>query len=274
MEIILPYDNDVYKTYNQNGKLFSKGSGDGFGIDDTKTMSICIPENPSASDDDLLVPVMLLNSTEYKIKAYDVDETTSIAGLVVVTENMQAGLPGNVTSASDVGLVKRVSKKIEKDTERTVVNMLTKEGEKNYFVSNLIPNEASFANIAAGDLIAYSIVEGNDELNGYTLIQSANNFDGKYILNPYQTNETCLGIVEDLRYDYVSQNNMRWTDKVTVNCGTSTTSYEVYNTGTPPIFLLEGKNEIKTLSFDEIQIGDKIFVSANLGVVRAIVIRR
>ncbi|MBR5518979.1 MAG: hypothetical protein IKV86_08155, partial [Clostridia bacterium] len=60
----------------------------------------------------------------------------------------------------------------------------------------------------------------------------------------------------------------------TVNYGGATQVYEVYNTGTPPIFLLEGKNEIKKLTFDEIQIGDKIFVSANLGVVRAIVVRR
>jgi len=273
-DIILPYDNDVYKTYNQNGKVFSKGSGDGFGIDDTKTMSICIPENASPSDDDLLVPVMLLNTTEYKIKAYDVDENTSIAGLVVVTENMQAGLPGNVTTSSTVGLVKKVSRKIEKDNERLVVNMITKEGEKNYFVSNLIPNAASFTKIGAGDLIAFSIVEGNDELNGYTIIQRANDFDGYFREHAFQEDEVCLGTVEDCRYDYVSQKQNRWTDNITVNYGSETTSYEVYNTGTPPIFLLEGKDEIKTLRFDDIQIGDKIFVSANLGVVRAIVIRR
>lgn len=273
-DIILPYDEDTYKTYNQNGKVFSKGSGDGFGIDDTKTMSICIPESASATDDDLLVPVMLLNSTEYKIKAYDVDETSHIAGLVVVTENMQAGLPGNITPSSEVGLVKKVVRKIEKDSERLVVNMLTKEGEKNYFVSNLIPNGASFTNLSAGDLILFSIVEGNDELNAYEVIQGANNFDGSFRLRPFQVDEMCLGTVTDLRYDYVSKNNIRWTDEITVDFGDSTISYEVYNTGTPPIFLLEGKNEIKKLSFDEIQINDKVFISANIGVVRAIVVRR
>ena len=275
IDIIEPYDNDVYKTYNENGKVFSKGSKDGFGIDDSKTMSICIPEDKeNASDDDLMVPVMLLNMTEYKIKAYDVDETTSMAGLVVVTEKMQAGLSGNVTTASPVGIVKKVSNKIEKEEERLVVNILTKEGEKNYFVSNLIPNPNGFTAIGAGDLIAYSLVEGNDELNGFSLMQDANGFGGNFLEQPYQPNEACLGTVVDLRYDYVSRNKVRWTDAMTVNYGGATQEYEVYNTGTPPIFLLEGKNEIKKLTFDEIQIGDKVFVSANLGTVRAIVVRR
>ena len=275
VEIIEPYDNDVYKTYNENGKVFSKGSKDGFGITESGTMSICIPDNiANASDDDLLVPVMLLNMTEYKIKAYDVDETTSMAGLVVVTEKMQAGLAGNVTTSSDVGIVKKVSNKIENDEERLVVNILTKEGEKNYFVSNLIPNPNSFTTIGAGDLIAYSLVEGNEELNGFSIIQDANAFGGSFLQQPYQPNETCLGTVVDLRYDYVSRNRIRWTDSMTVNYGGATQTYEVFNTGTPPIFLLEGKNEIKKLTFDDIQIGDKVFVSANLGIVRAIVVRR
>ena len=275
VDIIDPYDNDVYKTYNENGKVFSKGSKDGFGITESGTMSICIPDDIlNASDDDLMVPVMLLNMTEYKIKAYDVDETTSMAGLVVVTEKMQSGLAGNVTTSSDVGIVKKVSNKIDKDEEKLVVNILTKEGEKNYFVSSLIPNANSFTTIGAGDLIAYSLVEGNEELNGFSIIQDANAFSGSFLQQPYQPNETCLGTVTDLRYDYVSRNKVRWTDSVTVNYGGATQVYEVYNTGTPPIFLLEGKNEIKKLTFDEIQIGDKIFVSANLGVVRAIVVRR
>jgi len=275
VDTIDPYDNDVYKTYNENGKVFSKGSKDGFGIDDSKTMSICIPEDmANASDDDLMVPVMLLTNTEYKIKAYDVDETTSMAGLVVVTEKMQAGLAGNVTTESPVGIVKKVSSKIEKEEERLVVNILTKEGEKNYFVSNLIPDQNRFTTIGAGDLIAYSLVEGNDELNGFSLMQDANGFGGNFLEQPYQPNEACLGTVVDLRYDYVSRTKVRWTDGMTVNYGGATQSYEVYNTGTPPIFLLEGKNEIKKLTFDEIQVGDKVFVSANLGVVRAIVVRR
>lgn len=274
-EIIKPYDEDVYKTYNQNGKLFSKGSGYGFGINESETMSICIPDDISmASDDDLLVPVMLLNSTQYKIKAYDVDEDSSIAGLVVVTEKMQSGLPGNVTASSDVAVVKKVSRKFDGDDEKIVVNMITKDGEKNYFVSNLIPNPGKFGSLGMGDLIAYTLIEGKDELNGFTIIQDANDYNGTYLLNAFQANEICLGTVTDCKYNYVSQNKSRWTDQMTVNYGTGTTNYEVYMTGTPPIYLLEGQNTIKTLTFDDIQIGDKVFVSANLGNIRAIMVRR
>ncbi len=275
VEIIPPYDIDTYKTYNENGKVFSLGSTYGFGITESETMSICIPEDiAGSSDDDLLVPVMLLNATEYKIKAYDVDEVTSIAGLVVITEKMEAGVPGTVTASSDVAMVKKLSRKIDNGEEKLVVNLITKDGEKNYFVSNLIPNPESFTALGAGDLISYSLVEGNDELNGFSLIQDANAYNGSFLLNAFQANELCLGKVADCKYNYVSQLKNRWTDNITVDFGGVTTTYEVFMTGTPPIYLLEGKNIVDTLTFDDIQIGDKIFVSANVGTVRAIVVRR
>ena len=66
----------------------------------------------------------------------------------------------------------------------------------------------------------------------------------------------------------------RWTDEVTINYGSSTVKYEIYNTGTPPIFLLEGEDIIKRISFEDVQIGDKIFVSTNYGTIRAVMIRR
>jgi len=275
VEIIPPYDNDIYKTYNENGKVFSLGSTYGFGITESETMSICVPEDiAGSSDDDLLVPVMLLNATEYQIKAYDVDEVTSIAGLVVITEKMEAGVPGTVTASSDIAMVKKLSRKIDNDEEKLVCNLITKDGEKNYFVSNLIPNPGSFTALGAGDLISYSLVEGSDELNGYSLIQDANGYEGSFLLNAFQANEICLGKVVDCKYNYVSQLKNRWTDNITVDYGGITTTYEVFMTGTPPIYLLEGKNIIATLSFDDIQIGDKVFVSANAGTVRAIVVRR
>ena len=200
IDIIPPYDEDVYKTYNENGKVFSLGSTYGFGIDESKTMSICIPDDiAGSSDDDLLVPVMLLNSTEYKIKAYDVDEVSSIAGLVVITEQMEAGIPGTVTASSDVAIVKKVYRKIENDEEHIVVNMITKDGEKNYFVSNLIPNSESFATIGVGDLITYSLVEGEDELNGFSIIQDSGAYNGSFLLNASLANEICLGKVVDCK---------------------------------------------------------------------------
>ena len=274
-DIIEPYDKDTYKKYYQSGKVFSNGSGDGFGITDANTMSICVPKDIAGStDDDLLVPVMLLNSTEYAIKAYDVDENTHIAGLVVVTEEMKAGLAGNITADSDVAVIKRISRRIVNGEERLVVNMYTKDGEKNYTVSPLISNVNQFLAAGMGDLVAYTLVEGNDELNAMAIIQDANNYNGNHLTNANTDNELCLGTVVDARYDFVSQTKGRWTDEVTINYGSSTIKYEIYNTGTPPIFLLEDQDIIKRISFDDIQIGDKIFVSVNYGAIRAVMIRR
>lgn len=274
-DIIEPYDTDTHKKYYQNGKVFSYGdAGDGFGINEAESMSICIPKNMSTStDDDLMIPVMLLTNTKYEIKAYDVDETSHIAGLVVVTSDMKAGMVNKPNADSDVGIVKRVSKKIVNDEEKLVVNLLTDEGEKNYAVSPLIPQN-EFLAVGAGDLVAYNLINGTDEMNGIKVLQDSNNYNIKDMDNTNPQFEFCLGTVVDARYDYVSQAKGRWTDEVTIDYGTSTIKYEVYNTSTPPIFLLEDSSIIKKLTFDDIQIGDKIYVSAKNGAVRAIVIRR
>ena len=275
-DILNPYDDDIRKKYYEKQKVFAGGSeGDGFGINETKSMSICVPKDISGStDDDLLVPVMLMNSREYQIKAYDVDETSYMAGLVVITADMKAGLTNTPNADSDVAIVKKVSRKIVNGEERLVVNMIAKDGEKNYAVSPLIPN-ANFLAVGMGDLVVYTIIEGTDELNGIRLVQDANNYNSNYISTTNPDFEECIGTVKDARYDYVSGSKGRWTDEVTINYGgSSEIKYEVYNTGTPPIYLLEGDNKIKVITFDDIQIGDKIFVSAKSGIARAIIIRR
>lgn len=274
-DIIEPYDTDTYKKYYQNGKVFSYGdAGDGFGINEAESMSICIPKNISTStDDDLMIPVMLLTNTKYEIKAYDVDETSHIAGLVVVTSEMKSGMINKPNADSEVGIVKRVSTKIVNDEEKLVVNLITKDGEKNYAVSPLIPQN-EFLAASAGDLIAFNLINGTDEMNGIRILQDSNNYNTKDLNTTNSQFEFCIGTVIEARYDYVSQTKGRWTDEVTIDYGTSKTTYEVYNSNTPPIFLLEGDSTIKKLTFDDIQIGDKIFVSAKNGAVRAIVIRR
>ena len=274
-DIIEPYDTDTYKKYYQNGKVFSYGdAGDGFGINDAESMSICIPKNISTcTDDDFMIPVMLLTNTKYEIKAYDVDETSHIAGLVVVTSDMKAGMINKPNADSDVGIVKKVSKKIIDDEEKLVINLITDEGEKNYAVSPLI-SQNEFLAASAGDLIAFNLINGTDEMNGIKILQDSNNYNTKDLNTSNPQFEFCLGTVADARYDYVSQTKGRWTDEVTIDYGTSTAKYEVYNSNTPPIFLLEDSSKIEKLTFDDIQIGDKIFVSAKNGAVRAIVIRR
>ena len=275
IETLQPVDNDIYKTYNESGKTFSKGSTYGFGIDDKDTLSICIPLNSGAADDDLLVPVKLLNSTKYQIQAYDVDEDTSIASLVVIKETMISGMPGVVTDSSDVAAVKKVTTKYnEKDETIYVVDLVTKDGDKSYAVSNLIPNPDAFSSLKKGDLIAFQTVEGTDELNGFSIIQSVDSYNGNYLYNAFQSNEMCLGTVSDCKYCFVSKLKNRWADAVTVNYGTGSSVYEIFRTGGPAIFLLDEKNNPKLATFDDIQIGDRLFVSARIGTVRALVIKR
>jgi len=277
IDVLVPFNNDVAKkSYNQNGKTFSSKATEGFGITESATMSICVPANAGASDDDLLVPVKLVHGSEYSINGYDVDETSSIAGLVVINAVMQSGIAGSISPVtSNVAVLKKVSRVLNAETGDEVlkVNMLTKEGEKSYVVSPLMSQAVynRFVGMNKGDVFFYETIEGTDELRNCQVLQSIKNYDGIGTFNVGQVNEICIGTVTDCRYNYVSAVKNRWTNSVTVD---GATTYEIYKTGTPPIFIIDDDGNATSGTFDDIQCGNKIYVGSVYSTVRAVVIRK
>lgn len=280
IEILKPNNNDVArKYYNENGKTFSSYNYEGFGITESATMSICVPSNSNASDDDMMMPVKLAHGKDYSINAYDVDETSSIAGLVVITESMLSGEAGSISPAtSQIAVLKKSSRVINENGEEVIrVNMLTKDGEKSYVVSPLSSSTVQnrFASLNKGDLFYYETIAGTEELRNCQLLQAENAYEGTGAFNLNQINEFCIGTVEYCRYSYVSQLKNRWTDSVTINYGgDSLMTYEIFKTGTPVIFIMDEKGNAELGTFDDIQCGNTIYVGVVQNTVRAIVIRK
>ena len=271
---------DWKKYYNENGKTFSsKGTIEGFGITESATMSICIPSNADASDDDLLVPVKLVHGTDYAINAYDVDETSSIAGLVVINSVMQSGVSGSISRAkSDIAAMKKVSRIIDEDGNEVLrVQMITKDGEKSYVVSPLMSTAVQnrFISMEKGDLFFYEKIAGTDELCNCELLMSVHAYEDFGVDGLGTQKESCVGTVSNCRYNYVSALKNRWTNCVTVDCGGGQeTSYEIFKTGTPVIFIIDDAGNAKLGSFDDIQCGNTIYIASVYSTVRAVVVRK
>lgn len=280
IELLEIFNGDTAKkAYNENGKTFSSKTAEGFGITESATMSICIPSNADTSDDDLLVPVKLVHGSEYSITAYDVDETSSIAGLAVITAEMRSGVAGSISrSTSDIAAIKKVSRIIDEGGNEVLrVQMLTKDGEKSYAVSPLMSTTVQnrFMSMEKGDLFFFETIEGTDELRNCELLQAEDNYEGIGNFNVHLIDEICIGEVVDCRYSYVSAKMNRWTDCVTIDIGDGQkVSYEIYKTGTPVIFLIDEQGNAELGTFDDIQCGNIIYVGSVYDTVRALAIRK
>lgn len=262
------------KVYNSYEMTFGKTLGTAYGIQQKVTSSVCIPTNTGASDEDLMSYIELLNGVTYKIRAYEMNTDTQIVEMVVVEGEMRSGLTGSVTNKSDVGMVKRVytSYDADNDTEVTRVSLLADGTEQEFIVSDAILNTIS--SVGRRDLIAYTL-DNFDRLNGFVILQDAANYYD-FLRNAFTENESCCAVVKDISYNYVSNARNRWVHSMDVGFSDSDTvvaTYDFLKNSMPPIFLIEN-DEVKTASFEEVQIGDRVFIPASTSSVRALVVKR
>jgi len=277
IDILEPVGEGTSKYYNSYEMTFGKTAGKAFGIAENTTSSICVPVNENVSDDDLKVFIELLNGVKYDVQGYVLNEDTQIVDLVVMQAELRAGQPGIVTASSDVAMVTKVANTYSEDenTNLIKVSMIVDGKETEYTVSTLIPSPESFLSLKRGDLIAYSL-DGFDNLNGFELLQSVDNYYD-FLMNRYSEKEKFCGEVKNIIYNYVSNIKNRWVHGLEVGFGSDNTvlaTYEVFKRGKTPVFIIHENKKISTGTFDDIQIGDRIFVTLNVDIPRAIVIKR
>ena len=279
LDTLTPASTGTKKTYNSAEQTFGKGNGSsdgavGYGIEQGTTYAVCLPTNTDASDDDLQVFVELKDGTSYDMQGYELDEDTQMVDLIVLQSAMHASMAGVVTDGSDVAMVKKQSQVLDEDGVETIqLTLLTAEGEKDFLVSNLITDRDQFLTLSTGDLIGYSI-DGFDELNGFELIQEKDRYVD-YMMNQQMNGERCCGIVQSIRRNYVSDGRNRWVHGIEVvySSAGGVRSYELYVRDMVPIFIIED-DEVSIGTFDDLLVEDRVFVTANLNVARALVIKR
>lgn len=282
MKFTMAYPSNVGNRpyYNSSENVFAITSLP-FGITD-ETYALCIPTNTDASDDDLLNYIEeLLNATTYPIDAYDVDEDTLIAGLLVRKTEMISGSVGSVTSYRNYsGLVTKSSQVYDAETDSTniEITILTKGNEKTvseqtFTVSPLISAYDDFKTISKGDFISYSL-DGFDRLNYFEMQQSLDNWydrtDGSGGVNHF------VGTVTDIVFDRISNSKARWMDFLTVNNINGTKQYELMHNSSlkPVVYIMDSKGNAKIGSVSDIRFDDTIYVFAEAVDVYAVILYR
>ena len=270
-------------TYNSSEKIFGKTSVvKPFGLDDN-TYAVCVPTNDASEDDILNYIQELLNNVVSYVDAYDVDEDTHVANMLVIKTEMISGTAGSLESSRNfLGMVTKASRVYNEEdgTESIKITMLTKGSEKtfseqSFVVSPLIANYKDFYQINAGDLIKYSL-DGFDRMNAFDILQKFESYlDGS---NGYVNDDfTVCGTVTDMEYDAISNAKLRWADVVTLQNIDGTYTYELYHNTSlaTQVFILNSANrdaELGTVA--DIKYGDRILVYAYNGDSYAIVIYR
>ena len=270
-------------TYNSSEKIFGKTSVvKPFGLDDN-TYAVCVPTNDASEDDILNYIQELLNNVVSYVDAYDVDEDTHVANMLVIKTEMISGTAGSLESSRNfLGMVTKASRVYNEEdgTESIKITMLTKGSEKtfseqSFVVPPLIANYKDFYQINAGDLIKYSL-DGFDRMNAFDILQKFESYlDGS---NGYVNDDfTVCGTVTDMEYDAISNAKLRWADVVTLQNIDGTYTYELYHNTSlaTQVFILNSANrdaELGTVA--DIKYGDRILVYAYNGDSYAIVIYR
>lgn len=273
VDILQPADMTGSKYYNANELTFGRTGNAAFGITQDRTRSICLPTNAAASDADLKELVELLNGVQYNVMGYALDDATHVVDILVMNSEMRSGTAGIINSSSDLAMVDCVKTVLtEEGEERIAVSMIFDRELKDYMVSDLISNPEDFLQLRCGDLIAFSL-DGFDNLNGYEMIQAADNYYD-YILGEYTENEKFCGIVADIDYNTISNKKNRWVHKLDVmfQDKTSQTVYEVFARGNMPVFVIENRDSVRIGTIDDIKPGGRIFVLSKTDVPRAVVV--
>lgn len=270
-------------TYNSSEKIFGKtNTVEPFGIDNN-TYAVCVPTNDASEDDILNYIQELINNVTTSVDAYDVDDDTCMAGLLVIKTEMLSGKAGSLESSRNFfGMVTKAVRVYNEDdgSESIKISMLTKGSEKtfseqSFIVSPLIAGYEDFSQINAGDLIKYSL-DGFDRLDAFEILQKFESYlDG---CSGYGSGDfTVCGTVTDINYDRISNAKLRWADILTLTNTDGTYKYELYHNSNlaTQVFILNSVNRSSRLgNVSDIKFGDRILVYAYNGDSYAIVIYR
>ena len=239
------------KVYNSTERTFGKTTGGAFGVCD-ETIAICVPENyAQADDEDYLTKIKLSDARSYYVSAYEYNDETHCADLIVVREKMVYQTTGSISVANKIGLVDKVLSKRDDDGEFVqTVSLITQDGKIETLISADTTSSFNFASLKSGDFIYYSL-DSLDRIDGAKLIVHSSPIpDSKIVMGDF---DTYIGQISDVEYDVVSETLNRWVDIVTFTTDDARVkSFEVRKRNSPPVYVYdsETKSAIQGTSLD------------------------
>lgn len=268
--------------YNVYDKTFAGNAFiDGFALDDNSHI-ICLPEVVKSEDDYLVRTRVDIsgNTVGYLVQAYDYDEITKKAGLVVITKSMDSDLVLSADpTSSPACMVKKVSVVCDEENGDYYKLTLIEGGkEVTYKTIEAKPGNEVISTLRKGDLISY-YMNDSDLIENVLILHSFEDGDSTYQIQnaEYDYVEYC-GIVEDISFDEVNNPNNYLATKVICNIQGGSVPIYIQQRNKPPVFIYDrSSGEVAmSSSLEEIVPGyDKLYILSISGTTpRACVIIR
>ena len=257
----------IYKTkYNVYDKTFGGNSFlEGFALGNDSHI-ICLPEVVRCEDDYLVrTRVDVSGNTEgYVVQAYDYDEITKKAGLVVLTKSMDSELVMDVTpTSSPACMIKKVTHVDEDDGEYYKLTLIEGGKEVTYDTVVSKPGNAVLGTLNKGDLISY-YMNDSDLIENVLILHSFKDGDNSYqIQHPVFDYVEYCGVVEDISFDEVNAPQNYLATLVNLNIQGGSVPLYIQQRNKPPVFIYDKSNDEVAMSssLEEIVPGyDKLYV--------------
>ena len=257
--ILSPYAGSSEKKLNYNiyDKTFGGNSFvEPFGIDE-KTIVVCIPEKVN-SEEDYMVRTRIDkagNTVGYTVLAYDLEEDTNKAGLMIITKEMDSNAVSESKVKSSVASVITDVRCIidEDDNEKYRITLLENNGEVTYETIEKSKNASKFASLREGDLISYYLND-SDLIEDVLVFRSFKTAPTSFVYQnaDYDYKEYVGDVSEILKHQINAVDNYLAT---VVLCDINGTYEYLYiqQRNSPPVYIYDySSGEVRAGALDEL----------------------
>ncbi len=269
IEILDMYAGDLTRKfkYNVYDKTFGGNSFlEGFALGNDSHI-ICLPEVVGSEDDYLIrTRVDVSGNTEgYVVQAYDYNNETKKAGLVVITKAMDSDLVMSATpTSSPACMVKDVHVVCDEDNGNYYRLTLIEGGkEVIYNTIEAKPGNEALADLRKGDLISY-YMNDSDLIENVLILHSFEGGDNSYqIQHPIFDYVEYCGIAEDISFDELNNPQNCLATLVMLNIQGGSVPLYIQQRNKPPVFIYDrSSGEVAmSSSLEELVPGnDKLYV--------------
>lgn len=238
---------------------------DGFAVDE-KTQIICLPEQPDCEDDYFVlsrIDKSGSDKTGYHVQAYEMNEQTRRAELVVVTLGMDSDTVRSATiSSSSPCMVKRVVTVCNDEEDFYRITLLEGGVEVIYDTIPLKNGNQEISNLRKGDLITYYKNDSN-LIENVMILHSFNGDENHYQVQDTKKGFTEIcGTVQEVLFDRIHNLQNYMTTQVVLDINGASVSLYPSQRNKPPVYMYDASNEelILQSSLEEVIPGyDKVY---------------
>ena len=270
-----------YVYYNAYEKVFGGLNDRVFAVDDT-TKVICVSADgaPVEEDIDYLSTMELNDGQRYSALAYDLDEKTKVAGVIVVEIPMDYYAPGVINNLSKIAVAAKITSVTTEDLVQTKKVTFYSEGkEMTYNTAEVFSDDTrrqNVENLQVGDVFYYSLNQ-QDQIDNVQVLKNVKNNpvygveedDGKKI----------YGRIVDIEYNELNMQEYRRVHRVTLETnqsGSQTQTVDINARNTPYIYQYDtSTKEVSVIDIYDITAGldEEMFVYDDDGIKAVVVVK-